>query len=207
MKKIYLHPLPVRLWHWINAGTFLVLIITGLQIRYKDMISLMGFKTAVSIHNFFGIVLALNFLLWLIYYVFSGNLRVYLPALSPKSFLIGSLRQARYYGYGIFFGEENPHKPTPEQKFNPMQQMAYLNIMALFLPLQILSGLMMWDTNAFRSWIALLGGIRIVDTFHVLLFFFFTSFLFIHIYLATLGHTPTAHIKAMISGFEEEHSH
>jgi Ni,Fe-hydrogenase I cytochrome b subunit len=33
MKKIYLHPLPVRIWHWINAICFIILIITGLQIR------------------------------------------------------------------------------------------------------------------------------------------------------------------------------
>jgi thiosulfate reductase cytochrome b subunit len=28
-------------------------------------------------------------------------------------------------------------------------------------------------------------------------------FLFIHVYLATLGHTRTAHFKAMLTGYEE----
>ncbi|MEW8430430.1 MAG: cytochrome B, partial [Candidatus Thiodiazotropha sp.] len=28
-------------------------------------------------------------------------------------------------------------------------------------------------------------------------------FLIVHVYLATAGHTPTAHIKAMITGWEE----
>ncbi|MEK7196199.1 MAG: cytochrome b/b6 domain-containing protein, partial [Nitrospirota bacterium] len=40
MKKIYLHPLPVRVWHWINALSFLLLIVTGLQIRYRDVFKL-----------------------------------------------------------------------------------------------------------------------------------------------------------------------
>jgi Ni,Fe-hydrogenase I cytochrome b subunit len=30
MKKIYLNPLPVRIWHWVNAVSFIVLIVTGL---------------------------------------------------------------------------------------------------------------------------------------------------------------------------------
>jgi len=36
MKKIYLHALPVRVWHWVNALSFFVLIGTGAQIRYRD---------------------------------------------------------------------------------------------------------------------------------------------------------------------------
>jgi thiosulfate reductase cytochrome b subunit len=47
------------------------------------------------------------------------------------------------------------------------------------------------------------GGVRVVDTVHVLLFIFFTAFIFAHPYLASLGHTPTAHFKAMITGYEE----
>jgi len=29
MKRIYLHALPVRIWHWINALSFFTLIATG----------------------------------------------------------------------------------------------------------------------------------------------------------------------------------
>jgi len=29
MRKIYVHPLPVRIWHWINAFGFVALIVTG----------------------------------------------------------------------------------------------------------------------------------------------------------------------------------
>ena len=31
MEKIYIHPLPVRIWHWVNALGFLVLIATGIR--------------------------------------------------------------------------------------------------------------------------------------------------------------------------------
>ena len=42
-----------------------------------------------------------------------------------------------------------------------------------------------------------------VDTVHVLIFIFFVFYMCLHPYLATLGHTPTAHIKAMITGYED----
>jgi hypothetical protein len=62
---------------------------------------------------------------------------------------------------------------------------------------------LLWDVKRFAGVIDLLGGIRVVDTVHVLIFIFFVFYMFIHPYLATLGHTPTAHIKAMLTGYEE----
>ncbi len=38
MAKLYIHPLPVRIWHWLNALGILLLIFTGLQIRYVGLI-------------------------------------------------------------------------------------------------------------------------------------------------------------------------
>jgi thiosulfate reductase cytochrome b subunit len=37
----------------------------------------------------------------------------------------------------------------------------------------------------------------------VLLFIFFFAFIFVHVYLSSLGHTPSAHFKAMITGYED----
>ncbi|MDH3941956.1 MAG: cytochrome b/b6 domain-containing protein, partial [Xanthomonadales bacterium] len=45
-ERVYLHPVPVRIWHWVNALGFLLLILTGFQIRYVDLFSLMSFETA-----------------------------------------------------------------------------------------------------------------------------------------------------------------
>jgi len=207
MKKVYLHPLPVRIWHWVNAVSFLILIVTGLQIRYRELLGLMKFRTAVDVHNVFGFILIFNFFIWLVFYIVTGKIRIYLPPLQIRKFITSCVRQARYYGYGLFLGEQNPHHSTPDNKFNPMQQMAYLAIMMLLIPLQLGTGVLLWDVKAFQGWINVLGGIKIVDSIHVFLFLFFTSFLFVHVYLATLGHTVTAHIKAMFTGYEEVEEH
>ncbi|MBI3068364.1 MAG: cytochrome b/b6 domain-containing protein [Betaproteobacteria bacterium] len=203
MQTIYVHPLPVRIWHWINAVGFVVLIVTGIQIRYVGQVSLMPFRTAVNLHNWVGFVLIANFFVWLVFYVFTDKIRVYHPELNPAKHFRDSFRQLQYYGYGIFKGEPNPHHVSAYRKFNALQSISYQIVMLLLVPIQFYTGLVLWDANRFSATVEFLGGLRVVDTIHVLIFIAFVFFLFIHVYLATLGRTPTAHIKAMFTGYEE----
>jgi Ni/Fe-hydrogenase b-type cytochrome subunit len=203
MNKLYIHPLPVRIWHWTNALGFLLLIATGLQIRYLDLFQWVPFKTAVQLHNWIGFVLMGNFLVWLSFYLFTDKIKVYHPELSPTKYFKASWRQIQFYGYGIFRGEPNPHHPSVYQKFNPLQSMMYQIIMMLLVPLQFLSGLLLWDVARFSSLVDMFGGLRVVDTVHVLLFIVFSGFIIVHIYLGSLGHTPSAHFKAMVTGYED----
>jgi thiosulfate reductase cytochrome b subunit len=203
MPRIYVHPLPVRIWHWINALGFVAIIVTGLQIRYIGLIDLLSFRTAVVLHNWIGFVLIGNFFIWLLFYLFSDKIKVYHPDLSPARHFRASFRQLRYYGYGIFKGEPNPYHVSIYQKFNSMQSMTYQVIMLLLVPLQFYTGVLLWDVKRFSGMIDVLGGVRAVDTAHVLIFIFFVGFIFIHPYLASLGHTRTAHFRAMITGYED----
>jgi thiosulfate reductase cytochrome b subunit len=206
MKMIYLHPLPIRIWHWLNAGGFIVLILTGAQIRFGNVIHLFSFETAVDIHSWTGFILLANYCIWLFYYLLTGNIKIYIPPLHhPVEFAKKALRQAKFYGLGIMVGDQNPHHSTFDHKFNPMQQVSYLMIMALLIPVQIITGLFLWDPKLFEPFINIIGGIQIADMIHVLLFIFFSAFIIVHFYLATLGHTPMAHIIAMFTGYEEEH--
>ncbi len=200
-KLIYIYPLPIRVWHWINAPGFVLLILTGFQIRYAEMLNFMTLPTAIAIHNYVGFAVIANFFIWLAYYLGSGNMKAYIP--DPRNMVSPSLKQIWYYGYGVFVGKSNPHIMTPENKFNPLQQLVYLAIMFVFLPAQMMSGLFLWKIKEYEEYINLLGGLKLLDTIHVLLFFFFTSYLFIHCYLATLGNTPLARFKAMFTGYEE----
>jgi thiosulfate reductase cytochrome b subunit len=154
-----------------------------------------------------GFVLMGAYLLWLGFYLFSDKIKNYQMELNPVKFFIATVRQAAFYGYGIFKGQENPHHTSAYTKFNPMQKLTYDFIMLIFVPIQFLSGLLLWDIQRFGWAITALGGVRVVDTVHMLLFIFFAAFLPVHIYLATLGHTPGAHFKAMFDGYEEEIGH
>jgi len=203
MKRLYIHPLPVRIWHWINASGFVLLVLTGLQIRYLGVVDVLPFKVAVIVHNWVGFTLIGNFFIWLLFYLFTDKIRVYHPELSPTKYFRDSFRQIQYYGYGIFKGEPNPHHVSAYHKFNAVQSMSYQIIMMLIVPVQFYTGLLLWDVKRFAGAVEFFGGVRVVDTVHVLIFIVFVLFLFVHIYLATLGHTRTAHLKAMVTGYEE----
>jgi thiosulfate reductase cytochrome b subunit len=206
MKKIYLHPLPIRIWHWVNALGFIILILTGTQIKLGNKINLFSFETAVDIHSWLGFILLANYFIWLVYYLLTFKIKIYIPPLHhPIEFAKKALRQAKFYGWGLMVGDENPHHSTADNKFNPMQQVSYLMIMVALIPVQIITGLFLWDPNLFGPVVNLIGGIQIADTIHILLWIFFSAFIIVHFYLATLGHTTWAHIIAMFSGYEEEH--
>ena len=191
MHRIYIHPLPVRIWHWINAVTCVMLVLTGMQIRYVGLINVVPFRIAVMVHNWLGFVLIANFFVWFGFYLFSDRIKVYHPDLDPVKFFRGSMRQALYYGYGIFKGAPKPFHVSIYRKFNPLQAMTYQIIMLLLLPIQFFTGILLWNLTRFAGVVALLGGVRVVDTVHVLIFIVFVFYIPFHVYLGTLGHTPT----------------
>ena len=60
-KLIYIYPLPVRVWHWIIASGFVLLILTGFQIRYAEMLNFMTLSNAIALHNYVGFAVIANF--------------------------------------------------------------------------------------------------------------------------------------------------
>jgi thiosulfate reductase cytochrome b subunit len=202
-EETYINPLPVRIWHWINALGFVLLILTGFQLRYTDIFNLMTFEAAVKLHNWVGFTVIANYFLWLGYYLFSDRITNYHPVLDAERFFRNFFLQARYYSYGIFKGERSPHRVRPEDKFNPLQKLTYQLIMLIAAPINFITGLMMWDVKRFEGWIEMMGGIRVVDTIHVVIFILFVFFIFVHAYMGALGRTPSTHYREMITGYEE----
>ena len=199
----YINPLPVRIWHWINALGFVLLILTGFQIRYMDLFKVISFETAVKTHNWTGFVVIGNYFVWLGFYLFSDKITVYHPELNVKKFFRKAFLQMRYYGYGIFRGKHSPHRVLPLDKFNPLQSVTYQIVMLMVVPVQFATGIIMWNIKGFENWVNIIGGIRVVDTIHVLGFIFFVSFVLIHAYMGVLGDTPSAHFKEMFTGYED----
>ena len=113
------------------------------------------------------------------------------------------MRQIYYYAFGIFRGEPNPFQVSIYRKFNPLQSMFYQIIMMLCLPVQIYTGILLWDVKRFSAQVDFFGGVRVIDTVHVLIFIVFVFYMFVHVYLGSLGHTRTTHYKAMITGYED----
>ncbi len=201
MSKLYLHPLPLRIWHWANACIVLVLIMTGIQLRVPSIQILHDYRYVVLLHKYFGYAMAGSFLFWFFYYLATGGLtKHYLMGLQDVKSMP---QQALYYVLHIFRGEKNPFVPTPDSKFNSLQKLAYSSVMLVFVPIIVITGVLFSDILFFFSWIKALGGLRILDAVHVAAAYVFILYLLVHLYMATLGPKLHSHIKGMITGYEE----
>jgi thiosulfate reductase cytochrome b subunit len=209
MKKVFLHTLTIRIWHWINALIVIVLMITGIQLRVpgveeiarKMVIWIPEYSVAILIHKYTGYAMVISFLFWLIYIIASGSFRTHYLLRPSDLPTLG--KQAFYYLFGVFQGSENPFTPTAEGKFNPLQKIAYGSVMLVITPLIVITGILFSDIFFFRGVIDWMGGIRLLDALHVVASYLFALNLIVHLYMCTMGHHIFDHIKAMIVGFEE----
>jgi len=202
MKKIWLHPLALRIWHWANALMVILLIITGIQIRIPGVASLRPQDPALEIHRFAGWAMVASWVFWLVYSLATDNLNRHYR-MRGRDYR-GIFRQAKFYLISIFRGEENPFRPTPEEKFNPLQKLAYGSIMGIFAPLLVVTGILFSDILFLRKYVLLWNIAGVVNALHVIGAYMFVLYLVVHLYMATLGTTGLSHIKAMIVGYEEE---
>jgi thiosulfate reductase cytochrome b subunit len=200
MSKIYLYPLWLRLWHWLNALIFIVLIFTGISLHYSDVDSLwIPFNISIILHNSAGILITAMYVFYLIFNIVSGNIKHYIPKL--KGFTKRMLMQVQYYLLGIFNKDPHPFHSSEKSKFNPMQQVAYLSIMFLLMPLICISGILLMFPEVAPTEFMGMGGVWPMAFAHIIVGFFLSVFMFVHIYLATTGHTSGELFKSMITGY------
>jgi thiosulfate reductase cytochrome b subunit len=202
MKRIHLHPLRLRIWHWANALMVILLLVTGIELRIPGVAALPVNSAALLVHRYTGWLMTISCLFWFVYSLMSGNLsRNYVFRMGD---LKGTFRQVKFYLFSIFRGEENPFRASPDEKFNPVQKLAYGAIMCIFTPIVVVTGLFFSDVLFFRKYLLLLNAMKVLDAIHVIVAYMFALYLIVHIYMATLGRKASSHIKAMIVGYEEE---
>ena len=201
MRKVFIHPISVRIWHWINAGLIFFLIITGVQLRFS-WLTLFQYHHAVFTHKIAGFILAGSFLYWLAYYLITGNFKQHY--IFHRKDAKGMVRQAISYTFTMFKHQESPFTPSSQERFNPLQKIAYLSVMLIFTPVILVTGILFSDIVCFLGIINYIGGLRILDAIHVATGYVFFLYLIVHLYMSTLGHRVVSHGIAMITGYVEE---
>jgi thiosulfate reductase cytochrome b subunit len=204
-QKVYMYGLYERLWHWLQTAVILGLIFTGLIIHKPDKFGIFSFNYVVQIHNVLAFILLANAALALFYHLVSGEIQQFLPR--PRGFFSQAVEQALFYVRGIFKGEEHPFARTRRRKLNPLQQVTYFGLLNVLLPLQVLTGILMWGAQRWPELAVRSGGLPFLAPFHTLIAWLFASFVVMHVYLTTTGHTPLAGIQGMIMGWDEVEIH
>lgn len=194
-----------RFWHWLQAISIVALLLTGLIIHRPDVFAAFSFSTVVSLHNILAALLVINAALSLFYHLATERIQEFIPR--PYGFFDDAIRQTKYYVSGIFRGEPHPFEKRPDDRMNPLQKLTYFGILNVLLPLQILTGALMWGAQKWPDVAGALGGLPLLAPFHSLVAWLFASFIVMHVYLTTTGATPLEALRGMVTGYEEVETH
>jgi thiosulfate reductase cytochrome b subunit len=195
LSLIYLYTRYERFWHWLQAALIILLLVTGFEVN--SGVGLFGFQTAVTVHNYAGLTWLIAFAFFVFWLFTTGEWKQYIPTTKKM------LAVMRYYAYGIFRGEPHPVPKRKEAKHNPLQRLTYLGLAAALLPVQMATGFLYWGYNSWADWGLSVLTLQIVALVHTAGAFAILSFLVVHLYMTTTGHKISAHVKAMITGWEE----
>jgi thiosulfate reductase cytochrome b subunit len=200
MKRIELYSSFERLWHWLQALCIVGLVVTGFEIHAPGTLRLFGFERATRAHEILAAMTVANAFLSLFYHLATGAIGQFIP--EPRDFFWLALEQTRYYLSGIFRGAAHPFARVPGRKLNVLQQVVYLGILNLLLPLQVVTGILLWRAPKWPALVEWLGGLGRIAALHTLGAWLFVAFLIGHVYLTTTGPTPLTHIRGMLVGWE-----
>ncbi len=204
-KRVHMYEAYERFWHWLQTVTIVLLLLTGLVIHRPDVFGAFSFRYMVQIHNLMAAILVINALLSIFWHLTTGEVRQYIPR--PRGFFDDTIVQIKYYIGGIFRGDPHPFEKRRDKKLNPLQQATYFGLLTVLLPLQIITGALMWGVQTFPLISTWFGGLPVLAPFHSLVAWLFAAFIVGHVYLTTTGATPVEAMRAMVTGWEEVEAH
>jgi thiosulfate reductase cytochrome b subunit len=194
-KRPAIHPLYVRITHWINALAMVIMIMSGWQIYNASPLFPFTFPSAVTLGGWLagGLLwhfaamwlLVANGLVYLTVGLVTGHFRRRLLPIRPrevmrdlKAALTGRLSHADLAAY------------------NAVQKLLYLGVLLATVAI-VVSGLALWKPVQLKELAALCGGYEGARYVHFFAMAFIVVFLVIHIVMALL--VPKS-VRPMIRG-------
>lgn len=178
------HPVWLRITHWLNAIAVLVLVTSGWRIY--DSTEFMGFAIprgitlggwlagALQWHFAAMWLLVANGLLYLLVNAFSGRLRRQFFPIAPRDVL----RELGAALKGKLAHDDLSH-------YNSVQRLAYVFVMADSI-LLVLSGLVLWKSVQFPHLRELLGGYEGARRIHFFAMAALCAFVIVHVVMVAL---------------------
>lgn len=191
LREVYIWELPVRIYHWVNALTIVLLIATGFIIADPPAITASSeayfnywFGTVRFIHFVSSFVFFFNFL-YRIYWGFAGNF-------FSRWYHFIPLKKCQWKEIWDVIKVDIiqlTHKKIDSMGHNALASLIYF-VTALFFLLQCLTGFGMyaamsnsWLPQMFAWFVPLLGGDIMVRQIHHITMWGFILFAIVHIYL------------------------
>lgn len=216
------HRLTTRIWHWLNAITVFVMLMSGLMIlnahprlywgefganfdhAWLELPRFPGWATIPSFYDLAGArrwhlafawLLVVSYVLFVVASTVNGHLRRHLAPARDELRLGHLAHEIREHARLRF--------PAGEAalRYNTLQKLSYLAVIAFLLPLLILSGLAMSPAmDAAWPWLLdLFGGRQSARSMHFLGAGAMTAFIVVHIVMVVLA-GPLNELRSMITG-------
>ena len=191
-----LHPLPLRIMHWINAAAIFIMIGSGWKIYNDDVIfGFLHFPDWLVIGkwaqyglqwHFFGMwIFVLNGLAYVIYGIVTGRFRRKLFPISPREVLVTVGEALRFR----LRHDDLTH-------YNAVQKVLYLGVVLAGI-LIVISGLSLWKPIQFSELASLFGSFQTIRLVHFFCMAAIVAFIVVHVTLALL--VPQS-LVAMVTG-------
>jgi thiosulfate reductase cytochrome b subunit len=181
---IKLHPLLVRVTHWVNAFAILIMVASGWRIynasplfpfRFPGELTLGGWLAGALQWHFAAMwLLAVNGAIYLVYGIVSGHLRRKLLPLTPAAVF----RDVRNALRGRL-----AHNDL--SVYNAAQRAAYLSAIVILLVL-VASGLVVWKPVQFHALGLLMGDYEGARLLHFLAMAALVLFVVVHVAMVLL---------------------
>jgi thiosulfate reductase cytochrome b subunit len=191
-----LHPLALRIMHWVNALAMIIMIGSGWKIyndevlfgwlHFPDWITIGGEAQGALQWHFFAMwILMLNGLFYLGYGIFTGRFRRKLFPIRPRE-VISDIRDALRFRLA--------HDDIT--RYNAVQKLLYAGVIVVIV-IQVLSGWAIWKPMQLSELTALFYDFQGARLVHFIGMAAIVAFLVVHVSLALL--VPRT-IGAMLTG-------
>ncbi len=178
-----IHPLVVRITHWINAAAIVVMIASGWQIYNASPLFPWVFPPWLTLGGWLGGALAWhfaamwllvgNFAIYLGYGLLSGHIRRRLLPLHPRDIGQDAMLALRF------------RLPHDGSRYNAVQRLLYV-LAGCGIALAIISGLAIWKPVQLHPLTFVLGGYEIARRVHFLAMAGIVGFIIVHLALVAI---------------------
>lgn len=178
-----IHPLVVRITHWVNAFAMLLMIASGWRIynasplfdfKFPNEITLGGWLAGALQWHFAAMwLMVVNGIVYIAYGILSRHFKSNLLPLTPRSVwreFNNALRGRIRHEVGVY---------------NAVQRAAYIGIIGV-LVVQVLSGLAIWKPVQFQELAALMGGYEGARLVHFFAMALIVAFVAVHVIMVAL---------------------
>ncbi|MDF2635105.1 MAG: Di-heme cytochrome, transrane [Pelosinus sp.] len=186
--KLLLHPLPIRIFHWVMFFAVMMLVFTGLYMDTPWNRLHLSMEVVRKTHTLFSSIIIVNLVAHIYYYLYTNKITEIL--FLPRDWV----NVPSFIRYVLFITEGHPNFG----RYNPGQKLIF-SLWFLAVVIAAITGIILLFSGN-TQWLQWrLGGLNQIRIFHYGVAIYFAASIPLHLYLV-FTESP-ANLQAMFTGY------